>query len=117
MLFRSYVAIRYPPRIQRRIDQGQTFHAFAKNPPLDRPYLTRNDHLGHHASLENPNYFEADQLYNLKLDPEENQNVIEKHPEVAVRMKQELSVALRQFPDRPFGEFTSPKTIIQQDKQ
>ena len=113
----KYVAIRYPPRIQRRIDQGQTFPAFAGNPPLDQPYLTRNDHLGHHASLENPNYFEADQLYNLKLDPEENQNIIEKHPEIAARMKQELSVALRQFPDRPFGEFTSPKTKTQQDKQ
>ena len=72
----------------------------------DRPYLTRNGHLGHHASRVNPHYFDADQLYNLKTDPEETENVFTQNPETAQRMKKALSTELRKFENRPFGEFT-----------
>jgi len=102
----KYIAVRYPPEVQRRMDRGEKFAAFEGHPPLDRPYLTRNQHLGHYASRVNPHYFEMDQLYNLKVDPEENNNVYLQYPEVAQRMKQELSKALRRFEGRPFGEFT-----------
>ncbi len=101
----KYIAVRYPDELQQRIDRGETFRGFTGD-VLDRPYLTRNGHLGHHASVVNPHYFEADQLYSLKTDPEENDNVVEQNPEVAQRMKRELSKALKQFENRPFGEFT-----------
>lgn len=101
----KYIAVRYPEKLQKRIDRGEKFRGFDGG-ELDLPYLTRNGHLGHHASKVNPHYFEADQLYNLQSDPEENENVFDQNPEVAQRMKKELSKELRQFENRPFGEFT-----------
>lgn len=102
----KYIAVRYPEDLQKRIDSGKTFRGFdGKDLPL--PYLTRNGHLGHHASRANPHYFEADQLYHLDSDPAEDENVFAQHPDVARRMQRELSRALRRFPDRPFGEFTN----------
>jgi len=103
----KYIAVRYPEEVQRKIDKGQKFPAFENHPPLDRPYLTRNGHLGYHASRVNPHYFDADQLYDLKNDPEENDNVFARNPEVAQEMKRELAKALKRFEDRPFGEFTN----------
>ena len=70
------------------------------------PYLTRNGHLGHHASRHNPHYFEADQLYDLTKDPREEKNVFESHPNKAKSMKARLKKRLLAFPNRPFGEFT-----------
>lgn len=107
----KYIAIRYPEDVQRKIANGAKFPAFEGHPPLDRPYLTRNQHLGHYASKVNPHYFEPDQLYNLKTDPEENDNVFPRHPEVAQRMKRKLAKALRPFEGRPFGEFTKRSTM------
>ena len=101
----KYIAIRYPERIQKQIDQGQIFKGF-KDEELKVPYLTRNAHLGYHASKVNPNYFAQDQLYNLVDDMEENDNVFKKTPETAEQMKKLLSVELSKFKDRPFGEFT-----------
>ena len=101
----KYIAVRYPEELQRKIELGVTFRGF-KGAELTRPYLTRNGHLGHYASERNPHYFEADQLYNLKTDPEENRNVFAQNPDVAQRMKKLLAEALRQFENRPFGEFT-----------
>jgi arylsulfatase A-like enzyme len=103
----KYIAVRYPAEVQRRIEQGKKFPAFQAGQTLDRPYLTRNGHLGHHASKVNPHYFEADQLYDLQKDPEENDNVFSANPELAQQMKRELSILLRKFEDRPFGEFTN----------
>jgi arylsulfatase A-like enzyme len=101
----KYIAVRYPEEDQRKIAAGKTFNGF-EGRKLERPYLTRNGHLGHYASSHNPHYFDADQLYNLKTDPEENENVVEQNPEVAQRMKKELSKELNQFEIRPFGECT-----------
>lgn len=103
----KYIAIRYPPDVQAKIHRGQTFKAFSGHPRLERPYLTRNGHLGHFASKQNPHYFEPDQLYDLNADPEEQTNVFNLHPNVARRMKQRLSNALLQFENRVFGEFTN----------
>ena len=72
---------------------------------LKRPYLTRNGHLGHYASRKNPHYFESDQLFHLKTDVEEIRNVYERHPLVVQQMKAHLLNALKQFENRPFGEF------------
>ncbi len=101
----KYIAVRYPEKLQKRVDRGEKFKGF-DGKEIDLPYLTRNGHLGHHASRHNPHYFDADQLYNLKKDPEETENVFEQNPEVAQRMKKELAKALKQFEERPFGEFT-----------
>ena len=101
----KYIAIRYPPDVQQKIQRGQGFPAFANHPSLQRPYLTRNGHLGHYASAANPHYFETDQLYHLTTDPEENHNVYEKYPDIVARMKRLLAQELQQFENRPFGEF------------
>ena len=101
----KYIAVRYPEEVQRKIDEGKSFKGF-QGEVLELPYLTRNGHLGHHAARHNPNYFEADQLYDLQRDPEETKNVITQNPEVAERLKKDLAEALKQFENRPFGEFT-----------
>ena len=75
----KYIAVRYPKKLQERIDRGTTFKGF-DGATLKRPYLTRNGHLGHYASRKNPHYFEADQLFHLKSDVEEIRNVYERHP-------------------------------------
>ncbi|MEM6911089.1 MAG: sulfatase-like hydrolase/transferase [Verrucomicrobiota bacterium] len=102
----KYIAIRYPERIQKRIDEGETFRSY-HGERMEAPYLTRNGHLGHHAAVKNPNYFVRDQLYSLQRDPEETENVFRENPEVAQQMQRLLSQAARQFEGRPFGEFTN----------
>ena len=102
----KYIAVRYPPEIQRRIDAGEKFPAFGGAPPIPRPYLVANSHLGHHSSRHNPNYFAPDQLYDLENDPEEKLNLFNQHPEVVADLKGRLRKHLANFPDRPFGEFT-----------
>ncbi|MGB0371901.1 MAG: sulfatase family protein [Opitutales bacterium] len=101
----KYIAVRYPEEIQKRLDAGELFNGW-KGEKVERPYLTRNSHLGYHAAQKNPNYFDTDQLYNLKNDPEENDNIYLQNPEVAERMKRFLSRELARFENRPFGEFT-----------
>ncbi|MEX1115194.1 MAG: sulfatase-like hydrolase/transferase [Akkermansiaceae bacterium] len=101
----KYIAVRYPPAIQRRIDAGEKFPAFKDAPPISRPYLVANSHLGYNSSKHNPNYFQADQLYDLENDPQENTNVLDRHPEVVADLKGRLAKYLKTFPGRPFGEF------------
>ncbi|MBI9017799.1 MAG: sulfatase-like hydrolase/transferase [Phycisphaerae bacterium] len=105
----KYIAIRYPKAVQDKINRDEKFTNFTGQPPLDRPYLTRNSHLGYHATLVNPNIWQTDQLYDLKNDPEENINVYDRYPEIATEMKKMLKIHLDSFPDRPFGEFTTCK--------
>jgi hypothetical protein len=102
----KYIAVRYPEEIQRRIDAGGKFPAFEGAPPVPRPYLVANSHLGHHSSRHNPNYFQTDQLYDLEKDPQEKHNLIGQYPEVVADLKARLGKHLLSFPNRPFGEFT-----------
>jgi arylsulfatase A-like enzyme len=103
----KYIAVRHPPAIQRRINAGEKFPGFKKDaPPNPRPYHTANSHLGYHSSRYNPHYFEADQLYDLENDPQEKTNLVDRHPEVVADLKARLSIHLKSFPNRPFGEFT-----------
>lgn len=102
----KYIAVRYPSDVQAKMDAGKTFNGF-EGQQLPEPYLTRNGHLGHYASKVNPHYFERDQLYDLRNDPEENDNVVRQNPERTERMRAMLEEALRQFPDRPFGELAN----------
>jgi arylsulfatase A-like enzyme len=102
----KYIAVRYPEDIQRRIDAGEKFPAFAGAPSNPFPYLVANSHLGYHSSRHNPNYFQSDQLYDLENDPREKNNVIDRHPEIVADLKQRLKKHLSTFVNRPFGEFT-----------
>jgi arylsulfatase A-like enzyme len=102
----KYIAVRYPPEIQRRIDAGEKFPAFGPEPPNPLPYLVENRHLGYHSSRHNPNYFQSDQLYDLEKDPTEKTNLIDRYPEVVADLKGRLKKHLATFPERPFGEFT-----------
>ncbi|MBF0197234.1 MAG: sulfatase-like hydrolase/transferase [Planctomycetes bacterium] len=112
----KYIAVRYPKKIQRRIDAGGMFAAFEGNPAIDRPYLTRNAHLGHNSSQQNPHYFDSDQLYNLKRDRAEDDNVFNSNPEVAKVMQRALEEELCKFPNRPFGEFNRGHNKIRPSK-
>lgn len=100
----KYIAVRYPEELQDRIERGETFQGF-KGSIMERPYLTRNGHLGYYASRDNPHYFEADQLYDLENDPEETTNVFDEYPEVSKAMQRKLAEFLNKFKNRPFGEF------------
>ncbi len=102
----KYIATRYSQEVDEQIAAGKTF--VGKDAvPLERPYLTRNQHLGHHASQHNPNYFVLDQLYNLKEDPREDTNLFSPDNQVADRLKWILTEELKRLPCAPFGEFTT----------
>ncbi|MEM1210464.1 MAG: sulfatase-like hydrolase/transferase [Planctomycetota bacterium] len=100
----KYIAIRYPESVQAQIARGEAFDGWQSS-QIPNPYLTRNRHLGHHASRQNPNYFDLDQLYDLDADPREESNVAADHPEVVADMKDRLASRLTAFDGRPFGEF------------
>lgn len=103
----KYIAVRYPPKVQRRIAAGRKFPSFKDDlPPNPMPYLVVNRHLGYHSSRHNPNYFQTDQLYDLENDPQEKTNVFDLHPKVLADLKARLTRHLATFPGRPFGEFT-----------
>ena len=101
----KYIAVRYPPALQARVDKGATFPSF-KGDPIALPYLTRNQHLGHYAAALNPHYFTRDQLFDIRNDREENRNLAKSRPEIVRELRKRLAVELRQFAERPFGEFT-----------
>ncbi|MDF1853050.1 MAG: sulfatase-like hydrolase/transferase [Verrucomicrobiales bacterium] len=103
----KYIAVRYPAEVQKLLAEGMSFRGF-QGEVLERPYLTRNSHLGHYAAAQNPHYFTADQLFELKSDPEENHNKYGIYPEEEKRLKAELEKAIQSFPLRPFGEFGKP---------
>lgn len=100
----KYIAIRYPKDIADRIERGRKFDGW-EGRKLDAPYLVVNKHLGFHASRLNTNYFQTDQLYDLRNDPREETNVFDEHPRRARKMKALLTAYLRKFENRPFGEF------------
>ncbi|NQX89602.1 MAG: sulfatase-like hydrolase/transferase [Halioglobus sp.] len=104
----KYIAVRYPPNVRRRIEQGRPFLNWNNHPPNALPYYSPNSNLGYFAAKHNPHYFAADQLFDLMADPTEQHNVLDQHPEVAAKLRQRLALWLRRFPDRPFGEFTDP---------
>lgn len=54
-----------------------------------------------------PNYFERDQLYNLKTDPMEQNNLAKdpEYNEILTEMNLSLTAYVKEFPHR-FGEFT-----------
>jgi len=101
----KYIAVRYDEKSQQQIDEGITFTGWNGH-TYTRPYYIRNTHLGYHSVLLNPNYFDADQLYDLGKDPLETKNVYPQNGPEAEKLKAALSSWLSGFPGRPYGEFT-----------
>lgn len=102
----KYITVRYDEKAQSQIDAGVTFTGW-NNHKFKRPYYVRNSHLGYHAVLLNPNYFDSEQLYNLNNDPLEKNNIVEENPGKAEEMKTKLVEVLSSFPDRPYGELVN----------
>ncbi|MFB6295475.1 MAG: sulfatase [Halobacteriales archaeon] len=96
----KYIAVRYPPEIQERVDAGERFNY----------WCVRYDGDVHHtygADEYYPAYFEADQLYDLDADPEEQHNLAG-DPEQADRLERMQGLLAAYSADLPhaFGEFT-----------
>ncbi|GAL89501.1 choline-sulfatase [Jejuia pallidilutea] len=100
----KYITVRYTKDIQDKINTGIEFSGW-KGRKNAFPYYTRNGHLGHHASKDNPLYFHSDQLFNLKEDPSESFNIFENEPNKSDTMKKLLIQSLKTFVNRPYGEF------------
>jgi len=101
----KYIAVRYDQQSLDKIARGERFKSWGGITTL-LPYYTRNSHLGYHACLTNPHYHEADQLYDLSLDPEERLNIYSPVAPKALEMRKLLINDLLSFDDRPFGELT-----------
>jgi arylsulfatase A-like enzyme len=96
----KYIAVRYPPEIQERVDDGERFNH----------WCVRDDENVHHtfgADEYYPAYFDQDQLYNLDTDPEE-QNNLAHDPDYADRLAMMQDLLREYSADLPheFGEFT-----------
>lgn len=63
----KYIAVRYPKEIQQKIDVGEVFTHWCL--PISKAHHTYN------AEKDYPSYFDMDQLYNLKNDPKEQNNL------------------------------------------
>lgn len=103
----KYIAVRYPANQQAMIARGEKFLGEQGHPPTNLPYYSWNSDLGFKAANYNPHYFEADQLFNLEIDPKEERNVFAEHPKVVAELRGLLETWLHTFPERPFGEFTA----------
>ena len=101
----KYIAVRYDEATNKKIADGQRFRGF-RGQETFLPYYTRNAHLGYHACLTNPHYFEPNQLFDLVNDPEEKLNVFSSISPKAKEMQNLLRIELNTFKNRPFGELT-----------
>ena len=94
----KYLAVRHSPDIQKKIDDGS----------LGRPpyHMDQAINLQVTAAKVWPRYYDRDQLYNLREDPKEQQNLAAA-PDQAERMTQmkDRLAAYQQEIRRPFGEF------------
>jgi hypothetical protein len=96
--------VRYDEQSLRDVAEGKVYTGWNGH-TYTRPYYIRNSHLGYHAALLNANYFQSDQLYDIRNDPREQVNVFTEYPEKSDLMRALLGEWLRSFPGRPYGEF------------
>jgi arylsulfatase A-like enzyme len=94
----KYIALRYPPALQRAIDAGT----------LGRPayHMDTVFDLQQVAERNHPAYHDADQLYDLQADPDEKSNLARDpaRADQLAELKRQLRDSLATIP-RPFGEF------------
>ncbi|MFY0653477.1 MAG: sulfatase-like hydrolase/transferase [Cyclobacteriaceae bacterium] len=101
----KYIAVRYDQKSLDKIARGERFRSWGGITTL-LPYYTRNSHLGYHACLTNPHYHDADQLYDLKMDPDEKLNIYSPVAPKTKEMKALLRADLSTFDKRPFADLT-----------
>jgi arylsulfatase A-like enzyme len=95
----KYIAARYPPEIQEQVDRGVRFSHWGLK-------MDENVHHTYNAEKHYPAYFDADQLYNLKDDPQEQTNLAG-DPRYNQKLE-EMKRILREYSQRlphTFGEF------------
>ena len=100
----KFITVRYDEQSEQQVKDGVVFTGWNGH-KFKQPYYIRNSHLGYHAALLNKHYFERNQLYDLKQDPKENNNITENNPQKTKEMKKLLVKSLKSFPGRPYGEF------------
>jgi arylsulfatase A-like enzyme len=100
----KYIAVRYDEASNKLIEKGHVWTGWNQH-KFTRPYYLGNSHLGYHAALLNEHYHEPNQLFDLKNDPLEEENIFDSNPKQSKEMKKLLVKSLESFPDRPFGEF------------
>ncbi|MEW6358626.1 MAG: sulfatase-like hydrolase/transferase [Planctomycetota bacterium] len=94
----KYIAVRYLPKIQEEIAKGKKFNHWCK--PAEAEDHTFN------ADKNYPGYYDADQLYDLNADPNEQKNLAadSAHKTKLEEMKRLLTEYCRTLP-HTFGEF------------
>jgi len=94
----KYIALRYPPDMQKQIaDKTLGRPAYHMDTALD---------LQQTAVKRHPDYWDADQLYDLQADPDERVNLAKdpKYTETVAELRGRLKGWLAGM-ERPFGEF------------
>jgi len=100
----KYITVRYNEETEKMVENGHVWTGWNKHTHT-QPYYIRNSHLGYHAALLNEHYFERNQLFNLNIDPKEDNNIADENHKKVKEMKKLLVKSLKSFPDRPYGEF------------
>ncbi|MBI9019460.1 MAG: sulfatase-like hydrolase/transferase [Phycisphaerae bacterium] len=93
----KYLALRYSKKADKLKEQsGKRLYHDKQLEPMQ-----------HNVLLNHPNYWDADQLYDLTIDADETTNLAHdpKHQEVLKEMKNRLSAYVKSLGSHPFGEF------------
>ncbi|OXU15314.1 sulfatase family protein [Sedimentisphaera salicampi] len=108
----KYIAIRYPQDVKKQIEMKgrKSFDLTGRNKIKYNPKLKYSEQWkGHRAVyVKFPNYYDFDQLYDLKNDPEERVNLAAKaeYKDQLDEMKDILKKYMEKIPQK-FGEFNS----------
>lgn len=92
----KYIALRYSKSSEKlRQERGMLYQDKTLEP------------MQHNVLLKHPNYWDSDQLYNLKIDPGETTNFANDpdYIEILNFMKIKMKKYLKSFGNHPFGEF------------
>ena len=95
----KYLALRYSDSAKEAIKKGESlYHDIALKPHQ------------HKVLLDHPNFWDPDQLYDLRTDDIETTNLADdpRYADVLKDMKSELSGWLKTFGNHPFGELHAP---------
>lgn len=107
----KYIALRYTPAVYAQIDAGYLWPNYSTGEYTEpRPYYVANSGLGYYAQVDNPCYYDDDQLYNMNTDPTERTNLYGQLPAIQYDLKKRLADYMGAIPDRPFREFDDAST-------